>query len=272
MAYFGHAILLAFHESSHGNLGRLNDLRGALVGYAILVPLRVYRFIHGAHHAYLASTRDLEMWPFTDPRVSRPARVAAAWAELLLGFFYTPAVFVRGVLVAPKLPRGLGRRIAIDYLITAAIWGTVLGLVHAYQGWVAFLACYFVPTFLAGSLQTLRKFTEHLGLLGNEPETAARTIVDPSLLGRALTMTMLNVTHHGAHHRHGALAYYDLPAATLDDQRKVRPTPRIYHSYWEAFREMLPALADPKIGGQWLDAPAKKATPALGTPRRSQAA
>lgn len=254
LAYFGHAILLAFHEASHGTVGRGNELRGTLIGLAVFVPLPVYRYVHGSHHAHLAGVKDLEMWPYVDPAKPRWLRRLAAVLELTLGYFYTPLTFLRGVVVNWKnLRPRLRRQIVAGYCLSAAIWGTVVSLVHFNGVWPQALMGYFIPAVLAGNVQSLRKFVEHMGLLGNTPETAARTIIDPSLAGKFLSTTMLNVTYHSAHHRNASLAYYQLPAATRqylagDTERTLY----VYPSYWAALRDMLPALADPKIGGQWL--------------------
>ena len=41
-----------------------------------------------------------------------------AFGELVLGFFFTPLVFLRGVLVA-KLPRSTARRLVVEYVLLA---------------------------------------------------------------------------------------------------------------------------------------------------------
>jgi fatty acid desaturase len=53
-AHVGHSKLIAFHEASHGTLNPrwwINELQGIVLGTMILVPLSVYRYVHGQHHA-----------------------------------------------------------------------------------------------------------------------------------------------------------------------------------------------------------------------------
>jgi len=73
--HLGHSKLIAFHESSHGTLSPrwfMNELQGIFIGAVILVPLSAYRYVHGQHHAYIGTERDLELWPFVLPKVKRP--------------------------------------------------------------------------------------------------------------------------------------------------------------------------------------------------------
>src|SRR6185503_12721365 len=102
-AHIGHTNLLAFHEASHYTLHpsrRLNELQGIILGSVILTPLSAYRWVHNQHHIHLGTQRDCELWPFVDPNVKRWRRLLTVVAELLFGFFYTPIIFLRGVLVA----------------------------------------------------------------------------------------------------------------------------------------------------------------------------
>ncbi|MEZ6073520.1 MAG: fatty acid desaturase [Pirellulales bacterium] len=263
LCYFSHAILMSFHEAAHGNLGPGrwgNDLRGMILGWFAFVPLSAYRLVHGLHHRHLAEAADAELWPYCDPTVPNWFRRLMVWAELFLGMFVTPIVYLRGVLHAGAVSQRQRREIVRDYLVMFAFWGFFAAAVTWQGAWGTFLAVFVPPVYLAGVLQTLRKFTEHLGLLGNTPETAARTIVDRSLVGRFLSATMLNVTYHTAHHRDASLPYFELPRAT-EEARAVDPSGNpIFTSYWQGFLDMLPAIANPRVGGQWLDADGDRRT------------
>lgn len=254
LAYFSHAILMAFHEASHGNLRPRqwdNELRGTIIGWFSLVPLSAYRVVHMSHHAHLAEHTDAELWPYCDPGVPRWFRRLCVWLEMFCGLLVTPIFFARGVLTAHGVSTAQMRKVARDYVIMIAVWAGLLSLVTWAGVWSEFLMAFVIPAFLAGVLQSLRKFTEHLGLMGNEPETAARTIVDHSPVGHFLSATMLNVAYHTAHHRDASLLYHELPRATAEAVATDPSGNPIYTSYWQAFSDMLPCLRDPKVGRQW---------------------
>src|SRR5579883_792830 len=67
LAHLMHGHLIAFHEAVHGSLCPvrwLNDFFGLHVSPFTLVSLALYRAAHHSHHAYLATERDEELWPF----------------------------------------------------------------------------------------------------------------------------------------------------------------------------------------------------------------
>src|SRR5713101_2459423 len=83
-----HGMLIGFHEASHGLLRksrRLNEIDGILIGVFSLMSFSLYRAAHQLHHAYLATERDIELWPFVIPGMPRWVRVLAAFLELSLG-------------------------------------------------------------------------------------------------------------------------------------------------------------------------------------------
>jgi fatty acid desaturase len=256
MAHFGHAVLLAFHEAVHFTLAKnrlFNEFRGFMIGATVGVPLSVYRQVHLYHHANLSSPTDIELWPYNDPQYSLWFRRFCAFMEISLAFFWTPLVFFRGVLVDRKMKRSTAWRIVGEYILVVAIWATALTIIHVYGWWPQFLVGYLIPAMGAALMQTLRKFTEHMGLVGRTPLTLSRTVVDPTPLGRLIAASMLNVCYHGTHHRFGKLGYPELPPAT-DRAYKTEPDPvPIYRTYWSAFWAMVPTLRDPKCGPFWMD-------------------
>jgi fatty acid desaturase len=253
-AHVGHSKLIAFHEASHGTLNpkwRVNEFQGIMLGTTILVPLSVYRLVHGRHHAYIGTESDLEFWPFVNPGTARWKRVLAAIGELFFGFFYTPIVFLHGVLAAHRVPPAQKRRIIWEYAIIALVWPTVLYVVHTNGWWEPFLVGYGVQALIAGNLQSVRKFTEHLGLMGDTILTTTRTVVDKRLYGEAMSRSMLRIDYHGTHHRYAKVPYYHLPAATpfVYDGR-VEHVP-LFPNYWSAMLDMARCLGNPRIGAQW---------------------
>jgi fatty acid desaturase len=257
-AHVGHINLLAFHEASHYTLHpnrRINELQGILLGSVILTPLSAYRWVHNQHHIYLGTPRDAELWPFVDPQASRSRRLLTVAAELLLGFFYTPIIFLRGVLVAQRMPRVTARRLIKEYNLCIALWTAVLSAAIYFGVMKEFIVGYLIPAMLAGNLQSLRKFTEHLGLLGHDVPSTTRTVIDSSLPGRLLSASMLHIDLHGPHHLHAKIPHHRLPEATpiaYEHQLCDPISSNVFPSYISAFRAMLWTLPDPRVGAQWL--------------------
>ena len=76
----------------------LNEIDGIIIGIFSLMSFSLYRAAHQLHHAYLASERDEELWPFVHPQMPRGARVLAAVLELTMGLLFTPFLFLRTFL------------------------------------------------------------------------------------------------------------------------------------------------------------------------------
>ncbi|QGJ70527.1 Fatty acid desaturase [Planctomycetales bacterium 10988] len=257
-AHLMHSALLALHEAVHYNLVGprwTNEVRGHFIGLGSFIPLNAYRQLHLYHHAHLGKDRDAELWPYTDQSVPRWARRLAAFVELNFGLFYTPILFLRGILADRKLKPAKRNRILAEYAAIVGFWAVLSVLFTVMSWWDEYFVIFFMPAFIAGNLQSWRKFIEHMGLLGNSPMTLSRSVEHTGLLGQFLAITMLNVNHHGAHHRFGQLHYPELPEATPRAQQ-VEPKPLpLYPSYIHAAIVMLPTLWDPRIGHQWLTEP-----------------
>jgi fatty acid desaturase len=257
-AHIGHTSLLAFHQASHYTLHpnrRLNELQGVLLGSVILTPLSAYRWVHNQHLLHLGTSRDTELWPFVDPRTPRWKRLLAAAGELLFGYFYTPVIFLRGVLVAKGMPRAKARRLVHEYALCVGLWAAVAIAVIDFGVMEEFVVGYLIPALLAGNLQSLRKFTEHMGLLGHDVASTTRTVIDTSLPGRLLSASMLHIDLHGPHHRHAKIPHHRLPEATpitCEEEMRDPASANVFASYFSAIWAMVRTLADPRIGVQWL--------------------
>lgn len=253
-AHIGHMNLIAFHESSHYLLHPnrlLNEANGILIGSFILTPLSIFRYVHHTHHAYLGTPRDTELWPYVLPGTPRPWRILAALGELLVGFFYTPIVFLHGYLVADRMPSAISRRIAWEYAICIAWWTVLLTTIRHLGVWEYFLVGYLVPTIIAGNLQSLRKFTEHMGMLGDDVPTMTRTVVDRRIVGDALSRSMMRIDYHGVHHRYARIPQYNLPRATEHVYLPEEIQRTVFPSYLSAMLDMFGTLRDPRVGAQW---------------------
>jgi fatty acid desaturase len=256
ISHLMHGQLIGFHEASHGLLRksrRLNDFDGLFIGIFSFMSFTLYRAAHQTHHMHLASERDEELWPFVLPRMPRWARVLFAFLELTLGLVFTPFVFFRAflrrnsVIRAPKVRR----RIWKEFALAAVVWIIVLTTVAWFGVWRYFLWMFLVPAIIAADLQSWRKYIEHVGMAGNTPNSATRSIVCRTWLGRLVAFTLLHEPYHGVHHQNAGLPHAELPqfASVLEPKSpdEVGPFP----SYRHALLHLLRSLADPRVGGQW---------------------
>ncbi len=251
-----HGILIGFHEASHGLLRKsrlLNELDGIIIGIFSLMSFSLYRAAHQLHHAYLASERDEELWPFVHPRSSRFARVTAAILELTMGLLFTPFLFIRTFLRkdSPIRNKKLRRRIWIEFGITAAVWAIILAVDAVFGLWKYFLWQYLIPGWLAANMQSLRKYVEHVGLTGPTLNSATRSIVADGWLARLFSFTLLHEPFHGVHHWKSGLPHAELPlnVAALDPKVPGELPP--FTSYRAALYDLFINLGDPRVGAQW---------------------
>jgi fatty acid desaturase len=258
VAHGMHGQVLMLHEAVHYKLARsrkINDFQGNSIGKFTFIPLSLYREIHRWHHTRQGTIDDEEFWPFVDTKQPRWFRCSAAFYELLFGVVWTPAVFMRAYLRCGSRitnPEVISE-IRWEILGICLHWGIVLGLVHGLHLWGYFLVGYALPAWLAGVMQTMRRYVEHLGLVSIHPKMMTRSIIDSSLLGRVLSFSLLYEPFHGVHHRHqflrhSALPYYghELPMFGYPEMQ-----PLLFESYARAWRETMGHLWDPKIGPQW---------------------
>src|SRR5262249_11951694 len=123
------SMLIGLHEASHGLLRKsrlLNEVDGMIIGIFSLLSFSLYRAAHQTHHAYLASERDEELWPFVHPNMPRGVRVLAAVLELTMGMLFTPFLFMRTFLRGgspirnKKLRRRIWRELPVAPVVLAA--------------------------------------------------------------------------------------------------------------------------------------------------------
>ncbi|GIW78571.1 MAG: hypothetical protein KatS3mg105_0378 [Gemmatales bacterium] len=255
LAHLMHVHTLAIHEAAHGTLCPvrfLNDAFGIFIGIHAFMSLSVYRAVHHNHHAWLATPRDDELWPFVIPGMPRWWRVFAACLELTLGLFFTPLLYLRGYLrIAAEQKPEVRRRARAEIALIVLVWIAVLALFGWFGGWRFLLLNYLVPAMMAGNLQSLRKYIEHMGLTGSTVLGSTRSVVPRTLLGRLAARTMFNIHYHGVHHKYGQMPssvapeFSDILMPKQADERAPFP------SYWAAFRDMVGTLADPRVGAQW---------------------
>jgi fatty acid desaturase len=257
LAHLMHGHLIAFHEAAHGSLcphPRLNDALGVFIGMFSFMGFSLYRAAHHSHHSYLATERDEELWPFVLPSRPRWFRCLAAVSELALGLVYTPMLFFRAFI-----RRGTGiknrnrrRRIWAELGLMAIVWAVVLAVVAYLNAWKYLLVMYVIPAGLAGFMQSLRKYIEHMGLTGSTVLSSTRTIVSPGRVGRFLAFTLFHVPYHGVHHKFARLPHSVLPMFTADLTPTLPDEIYPFSTYRDALKDMICSLSDPRIGAQWL--------------------
>jgi fatty acid desaturase len=257
LSHLMHAHLIAFHEAAHGSLCPvrwLNDFFGLHVSPFNFLSLSLYRAAHRSHHAYLATERDEELWPFVVPGTRRWARLVAAFLELTFGMAYTPFLFLRAFLRPGTTirERAVRRRIWLEQALIVGVHAATLAAVAWWGLWKYWLILYFLPAFLAGNMQSWRKSVEHMGLTGSGVLGTTRSIVAPGLPGRLLAFSLFNEPFHGVHHEYGGLPQGALPQlkSVLAPAAAGEPAP--YPNYRRALWVMVQTLGDPHVGAQWL--------------------
>ena len=255
-----HGTGVAFHEASHGMLRRsrlLNEIDGVIIGLMSFMSFTLYRAAHQLHHMHLATERDEELWPFIHPKAPRWARMLAAFLELTAGLLFLPILFLRIFLRAgsPIRSKKVRRRIWAEQILILIVWIGIVSAVAHWQAWRYFLWMYVAPAFLAGNLQSWRKYIEHVGLTGSTVNGSTRSIVAKGWQGRLVAFTLLHEPFHGVHHLHMGLPHAELPrhASELAPQTpdEIHPFP----SYRHALLHLIRNLTDPRVGAQWRATP-----------------
>lgn len=255
-----HGAAVGFHEASHGLLRRnrrLNEFDGVLVGVFSFMSFSLYRAAHQSHHAYLATERDEELWPFVHPWKPRWARRLAAFLELTVGMLFTPFLFLRAFLRkgSPIRSRKVRRRIWAELALIIIVWSGVFAAINHWDAWRYFLWMFLAPAYVAGNLQSWRKYIEHVGLTGSSVNGSTRSIVARGWPGRVVALTLLHEPFHGVHHLHVGIPHAELPALASellpDTPEERHPFPSYRHALLDLFRN----LADPRVGSQWHTSP-----------------
>jgi fatty acid desaturase len=251
-----HGMLIGLHEASHGLLRksrRLNEFDGTVIAAFGFMSFSLYRAVHQSHHAHLATERDEELWPFVRPTLPRWARILAAVLELSAGLLYTPFLFIRAFLRtdSPVRKKSLRRRIWAEFALSATLWTALFAVIAWWDLWNYFLWLYLAPAVLAGNMQSLRKYIEHVGLTGSTVNSSTRSIVSNGWLGRLVAFTLLHEPYHGVHHRHAGLPHAELPQHAGELAPKTPEERAPFRSYRHAFEDLFHSLADPRVGAQW---------------------
>lgn len=259
-SHFIHGLLIGFHEASHGLLRsnrKFNEFDGILIGTLSFISFSLYRAAHQTHHAFLATERDEELWPFVSTKAPRWLRVAFAFLELFAGLFCTPYLFLR-TFFRPNSPirsKKVRRRIWLELWLMVAVWALIFFTVAFLHLWKYFFWMHVLPAFIAANLQSWRKYIEHVGLTGSTANGSTRSIITPTFSGRLLAYTLLHEPFHGVHHIHVGLPHDQLSnhLDSLEPQQPDEQKP--FPSYRHALLHLMRSLADPRVGSHWNDRP-----------------
>ena len=131
------------------------------------------------------------------------------------------------------------------------MWSGTLWAVAHWDAWNYFLSMYLAPAFIAGNLQSWRKYIEHVGLTGSTIKSATRSIIPESWLGRVFAFTLLHEPYHGVHHQQVGLSHAELPQFASSLQPTFPDEHPPFRSYREALVHLIRSLADPRVGPQW---------------------
>tara|TARA_Y100000588_G_scaffold185129_1_gene199020 strand:+ start:452 stop:1540 length:1089 start_codon:yes stop_codon:yes gene_type:complete len=254
VSYFIFCWTSAYHETVHQTLSAHNNFNkhlGRIIGTVVFIPYTVYRETHITHHAYLNRPTDWELWPYSDPNRSRGFRRAFAMFDLLFGF--CGAMIIYGRIFWSKnspLSESSRRLIRREYLASAICWSGLAVYLTLSHTWLDFLQVWWIPLTIAGFLQTMRKFTEHLGMASFDPLLGTRTVRGSNWLTRITSFLNFDIFVHGPHHRHPRVAHTSL-GELMDDYVDANPQSElpVYRTYARATLAMLPWLIrNPGVG------------------------
>jgi fatty acid desaturase len=253
-AFIMHAYLIAFHEAAHGALcpvGFINGYLGRITGTLGFMSLTLYRAAHHWHHAYIGDKRDEEFWPLNDPTAPRWKRRGAAFLELTCALLWTPFLFLRAFLRRDTAirSRAVRRLIWIELTGVVLFWAVLVSIAVWFDVVPVLLVGQLLPAYLAGNVQSLRKYVEHVGLTG--PRGAlTRSVRNPSRPGRFVSWLLFNEPYHDVHHLYPKVPQEALPVVAAAGN-PVPPDLPLFPNYPAALVDLLRTLGDPKFGKAW---------------------
>jgi len=242
----------SFHEAAHDTLFRkpaTNRMVGRIIGSVIGIPFTVYKETHRQHHACLNTSRDPELWPYSDPTTSLMFRRIFVWLDLCLGIVTAPWIYGRIYSSGDsRLKSATRRTILLEYVVMALFWFVVVGTLVAVltmqnYDWSQFQLIWLLPLVLSPTVNTARKFVEHLGLTSQDPLLGTRTVVGGTRLSRLLRYLNFDIAVHGPHHRYPKARHFEL-APRLDAYQSQHPDRQVpvFRSYTAALLDTLPSL------------------------------
>mgnify|MGYP003148096976 FL=1 len=252
LSYCWFCVSGSLHEAVHHTLfdsESANVWFGRILGLMIGIPYTVYKESHRRHHAYLNTSADYELWPYSDPGTSLAFRRVFVWVDLFFGVFTAPYIYGRiYYLKDPRLSSQVRRTIFWEYLAQVPYWMTFLGMVYFLcrrpdGTFIPFNPIWVLPLIISPMINTTRKFVEHIGLQSTDPILGTRTILPGNAISKLLCYFNFDIAVHGPHHRFPKAQHFELPAR-LKEYQTSHPELKvpIYSSYTSALISLLPLL------------------------------
>ncbi len=171
------------------------------------------------------------------------------WLDLFFGVLTAPLIYGRIYFLKDRRLRPQTRRdITFEYALVGLFWSTLTIAVFVWFKMsgrpleLRYLLA-FLPLTLAATMNTARKFIEHLGLPSEDPLFGTRTIVSGGLFSRLCRYFNFDIATHGPHHRYPRASHEDLAGImqkhVASDQRLQQQT---FGSYLAAALDTLPHL------------------------------
>lgn len=259
LGYCWFCVAGSFHEAVHQTMGRWRSANiwfGRVVGTFVGVPYSAYRETHIRHHAYLNTSDDFELWPYSSPRRSLAFRRAFVLFDLFGAVLANPVVYGR-IYFSKRSPLSAQAKKVIgrEYLGMAAFWGTVVVTLvtltfTGHIDWQRFDPMWLLPMPIAAAFNGFRKFTEHLGMASTDPILGTRTIIGNNWLTRLCSYFNFELFVHGPHHRFPKAPHFELETK-LAEYRQKNPDAVVplFPSYFAAAMDTLPCLwRNPGVG------------------------
>jgi len=232
-----------WHESSHGTAFKTDWLNNVLYEIASFMVMRestVWRWSHTRHHSdTIIVGRDPEI------AVPRPPDILG----LILSFFALKAIpkyfhhvllHCAGRITAEErtfIPESEYGKVILRARIYLALYAGVIALA-IYQHSILPLLFVGLPTLYGSWLMPIYGYTQHAGL--------AENVLDHRLNCRTVHVNFIhrylywNMNYHVEHHMFPLVPYHNLPKL---HQIVKADMPAPYTSLWNAWREIIPALA-----------------------------
>lgn len=249
----------SFHEAVHQTMGTWRNANvwfGRLVGTFLGIPYTAYRETHIRHHAYMNTSEDFELWPYSKPGASLAFRRAFVVFDILGAILANPIVYGRIYFVRNSpLSRQARTSITFEYIAIAAFWGSVAAVVTALSlngilDLQRFDPLWLLPMPIAAAFNGFRKLTEHVGMASTDPILGTRTVMGNNWLTRVCSYFNFNLDVHGPHHRFPKVPHFELESKLAEyQQRHPEAAIPIFPTYLAAVLHTIPSLwRNPGVG------------------------
>jgi len=249
----------SFHESVHHTLcdsTRISVWYGRIVGTVIGIPYSAYRETHRRHHAYLNTPQDYEMWPYSDPTTSLRFRRLFVWIDIVGAIVTSPIIYGRLFWTGDKsLKDDVRKAIRREYIAMGISWAVIviaiaLAMHNGWFDWREFNPVWLLPLVISYMFNTIRKFTEHLGMPSIDPVEGTRTVMGDNFVTRLCSYFNWDISIHGPHHRYPRAKHYELEPKLRQLEAAAGDTRLpVFSTYSAAIWHMLPNLwHNPAVG------------------------